>query len=246
MAVVVPGELHDEAAAGEAAGEPDGAHRRLGAAGDQAHLLDRGRPGRRSPRRAAPRSRRACRTRSPGGRLAHGLEDLGVRVAEDHRPPAADQVDVVAAVDVGEPRTPPARHEPRGAPDGAEGPHRGVDPTGGHRPGARHQGCGGRSLGRGGLGGRGVDRHRPILPATAGARPGGVGRNRGRAAAVSSRGRAATGRAWWGRRHRRRGRPAWPRRAPRTGRASGCRRGAAARWPRAARRSRRSPPARRR
>ena len=39
--VVVPGELHDEAAPGEPAREPDGAHRRLGAAGDQAHLLDR-------------------------------------------------------------------------------------------------------------------------------------------------------------------------------------------------------------
>ena len=36
--------------------------------------------------------------------LADGLEHARVRVAEDHRPPAADQVDVLAAVDVGEAR----------------------------------------------------------------------------------------------------------------------------------------------
>ena len=44
VAVVVAGELHDEAAPREPPGEADGAHRRLGAAGDQAHLLDGGDP----------------------------------------------------------------------------------------------------------------------------------------------------------------------------------------------------------
>jgi hypothetical protein len=41
VAVVAAGELHDLAAPGEAAGQPDGAHGGLGAAVDQAHLLDR-------------------------------------------------------------------------------------------------------------------------------------------------------------------------------------------------------------
>ena len=64
VAVVVAGELHDEAAPGEAAGQADGAHRRLGAAARPGAPARPGRPGRRSPRRAAPRSRRACRRRS--------------------------------------------------------------------------------------------------------------------------------------------------------------------------------------
>ena len=46
VAVVAAGELDDTAAAGEAAGQPDRAHRRLGAGVDQPHLLDRRRPGR--------------------------------------------------------------------------------------------------------------------------------------------------------------------------------------------------------
>ena len=56
VAVVAAGELHDEVAAGEAAGQPDRGHGGLGARGDQAHLLDR-RTARRSPRRARPRAR---------------------------------------------------------------------------------------------------------------------------------------------------------------------------------------------
>ena len=41
VAVVAPGELDDQVPAGEPAGQPDGAHRRLGPAGDEPHQLDR-------------------------------------------------------------------------------------------------------------------------------------------------------------------------------------------------------------
>ena len=40
VAVVAAGELDDEVAAGDAAGQPDGADRRLGAGGDEAHLIE--------------------------------------------------------------------------------------------------------------------------------------------------------------------------------------------------------------
>ena len=104
MAVVAAGELHDLAAPGEAAGQPDRAHRRLGAAGDQAHLLDRLDPGddllgERDLVLAGRAEGEAARRRLPDR-----ARRRRVGVAEDHRPPGADQVDVLAAVDVGEVR----------------------------------------------------------------------------------------------------------------------------------------------
>ena len=77
MAVVAAGELHDQLAAGEPAGQPDRGHGRLGAGGHEADLLDR-RAARRSPRRARPRARSGCRTTCRGptaacdGRAAPG------------------------------------------------------------------------------------------------------------------------------------------------------------------------------
>ena len=55
---------------------------------------------------------------------AHRLEDRRVGVPEDHRAPAAHEVDVLAAVGVGEPRPATAPHEAGGAAHGAEGAHR--------------------------------------------------------------------------------------------------------------------------
>ena len=92
VAVVAAGELDDHVAAGEAAGQTERRHRRLGAGRDEPHLVDRragddllgeldlGRAGR-------PEGRAARR-----GRLDR-RHDLGVRVAEQHRAPRADQVD---------------------------------------------------------------------------------------------------------------------------------------------------------
>ena len=135
VAVVAAGELHHLGAAGEAAGQPDRRHRRLGAGRHQPHLLDRLDPGRRSPRRARPRPRSACRRRcrAPTARL-DGRDHLGVRVPEDHRPPRADQVDVLAAVGVGQVRAGAGHHEPGRAAHGAERPHRRVHPARRHQP----------------------------------------------------------------------------------------------------------------
>ena len=76
----------------------------------------------------------------------HRRDHRGVRVAEDHRPPRADQVDVVAAVGVDQVRARAADHEPRGAADSAERAHRRVHPAGSHPLRALEQ--------RGGGGGR--------------------------------------------------------------------------------------------
>ncbi len=76
-------------------------------------------------------------------------------MAEDHRPPRADQVDVLVAVDVGQPGARGRADEARGAADGVERPHRGVDATGGHCPGPREE-----RVGLGGERGRG---HRVIV-----------------------------------------------------------------------------------
>ena len=131
VAVVAAGELHDHVATGEAAGQPDRRHRRLGAGGDEPDPLDRRAghdllgqlhlgPGRRAVRRTA------------GHRRAHRRLDLRVRVAQQHRPPRADQVDVLAAVDIGQPGALGGGDEPWGAADRVERPHRGVDAARGH------------------------------------------------------------------------------------------------------------------
>ena len=131
VAVVAAGELHDHVATGEAAGQPDRRHRGLGAGGDEPDPLDRRAghdllgqlhlgPGRRAVRRTASHRR------------AHRRLDLGVRVAEQHRPPRADQVDVLVAVDVGQPGALGGGDEPGGAADRVERPHRGVDAARGH------------------------------------------------------------------------------------------------------------------
>ena len=133
VAVVVAGELHDQRPAGGAAGQPDGRQHRLGAGVDQPHPLDRGDPvadllgqvelalGGGAEGEPAPRG---------GG---DGLDDGGVGVAQDHRPPRADQVDVAPSVGVGDPRAGALDHEPRGAADGAERAHRAVHPARGDR-----------------------------------------------------------------------------------------------------------------
>ena len=125
--VVAAGELHDLAAAGEPARQPDRRHRGLGAAGHQPHLLDRVDPGddllgerdlalgRRPVRRAAP------------GRGADRFDHVRVGMAEEQRPPRADQVDVATAVGVGQLGAAALDHEAGGAADGAERPDRGVD-----------------------------------------------------------------------------------------------------------------------
>ncbi len=104
VAVVAAGELHDLRAAGEPAREPDRRHRRLGAAADQPHLLDGVDAAHDLLGEQHLAGARGAEGEAARGGVAHGLDDRGVRVAEHHRPPRADEVEVVAAVDVGDPR----------------------------------------------------------------------------------------------------------------------------------------------
>ena len=132
MPVVAAGELDHLGAAGEAARQPDRRHRRLGAGGDQPHLLDRLDPGHDLLGELDLALAGRAEGRAAGDRLLDGGDHLGVRVAEDHRPPRAHEVDVLAAVGVGEVRTGTGHHEPGRTAHGAEGPHRRVHAAGRH------------------------------------------------------------------------------------------------------------------
>ena len=105
MPVVAPGELHDQPTARGRPGQPDRGHDRLGARGGEAHPLDRGddTPHDRLGQLELGQARGAEGRRAGDRRLDRG-DDLGVGVTEDHRPPAADEVDIRPAVDVDDPR----------------------------------------------------------------------------------------------------------------------------------------------
>src|SRR5580765_3265649 len=95
--------------------------------------------------------------------IRDGLQDRRVGVAEDHRAPGADQVDVGLAVHVGEPGAARGGHEARGAADRAEGADGAVDPAGDDGRRARHEGGGGgREVSGGGVGRQGRA-HGPIV-----------------------------------------------------------------------------------
>ena len=167
VAVVAAGELDDFGAAGEAAGQPDRRHGRLGTGVDQAHLLDR-RP--RDDLLGEVHLTRGGRAeaRAQRGGLAQRLHHRRVRVAENERAPGADQVDVPTTVGVEEPRTLPPDHEARGAADGTERAHGRVHPAGHDGLGAVEQGLGGRGVGRvaAGSGGKRLGHDGPIVSAS--------------------------------------------------------------------------------
>ena len=102
VAVIAARELDQLVASGEAAREPQRAHRRFGAARTKANRLDR-----RNHRAdelgefAFGFGRRAVRRTACGCGL-HGFDDGGMRVAENERPPRHDVVDVGVAVEIGE------------------------------------------------------------------------------------------------------------------------------------------------
>jgi hypothetical protein len=123
VAVVAAGELHHHVAAGEAAGQPDRRHRGLGAGGDQADLLDR-----RAPddllRQIDLRLGRGAVRRAARERVPDGGHHVGMCMAQQHRTPRADQVDVLATIDVGQPGTggrPDEAWRPADGPERADG-----------------------------------------------------------------------------------------------------------------------------
>ena len=124
VAVVAAGELHDDAATRDAARQPERRHRGLGAAADESHLLDRLHARDDLLGEGDLVLARRAEAEPLGGGVGDCREDVRVGVAEDHRAPAADEVDVAVAVDVGEPRALRRGDEAGRAADAAEGPHR--------------------------------------------------------------------------------------------------------------------------
>ena len=128
--VIVARELDDHFAAGESAGESDGAHRRLGAGIDQPHVLDR-RDGRDDQfgqfAFGLGRGAEAC---AAGDRRFEGRDDGRMGVAENHRSPGADVVDVAVAIDIEQIGPRPALEKQRLAADAAERPGRAIHAAG--------------------------------------------------------------------------------------------------------------------
>ena len=126
VAVIAARELHHEVAARRAAREPDRAHHGLGARRYEAHLLDAG-IGRNDllGELDLRRGRRAVRHAAAARRLDR-RDDLGMRVAQDQRAPRADEVEVLAAVDVDDRRALGRANHERRAADAAERTHGGV------------------------------------------------------------------------------------------------------------------------
>jgi hypothetical protein len=130
VTVVGAGELEDLVPAGGGAGEADRAHRRLGARRGHPQHVDGGHPAGDLLGELDLTRSGSAEGRPRGGRRDHRLEDLGVGVAVDERPPRADVVDVAVAVHVEELGSLGVADEDGVAPDRAHGPHRGVDPAG--------------------------------------------------------------------------------------------------------------------
>ncbi len=98
MAVIAALEFHDRVAAGKAAGQANGAHGRLGAGTDEAHQFDGRHEFHDAPREPRLEFGRGAEAQAVGGDSLHGFDDLGVRVAQDHRSPGTDEVEVAAAI----------------------------------------------------------------------------------------------------------------------------------------------------
>ncbi len=136
VAVVATLELDDLVAPGIAAREADRAHRRLGAGIGHADLVEARHD--RADALGELDLERAGRAEAQAARRGfdHRADDLGMRVAGDHRPPRADIVDVALAVDVDQARALGARDERRRAADRLEGAHRRIDSAGNDPRGA--------------------------------------------------------------------------------------------------------------
>ena len=137
MPVIAARELQDPVAAGEGPRNPDRAHRRLGAGGDEPDTLDR----RHCVHDLLGEENLPLSGRAEGGApsrgLPYGVHDPRLCVAEHERPPGHHPVDVPVAVDVLDPGALAARHEERLVDsDGGHGADRRVDPAWDHGAGA--------------------------------------------------------------------------------------------------------------
>ena len=142
VAVVAAFELDDLAAPGRAARQPDRRQRGLGPGVDHAHHLARGHQrGDALGHGHFRRARRAVR-QAVADRFLHRLAHARVVVADDHRAPGADVVDVAVVVHVVEVGAIGTGDEERLPADRLEGAHRRVDAAGHQRARAGEQGVG--------------------------------------------------------------------------------------------------------
>ena len=139
VAVVTALEFDELAAAGGTAGEPDRTHRGLGARTDQPDHLQRRHPTDDLLGQFNFTFGRCAKRKPVQRRLLHGFQHRRVAVAQDHRAPGADVVDVALVVCVPEIGAMRAFHKARRAAHGPEGAHRRVDPAGDDLAGALEQ-----------------------------------------------------------------------------------------------------------
>ena len=100
MAVVAAHELEHLVAAGDAAGQAQGAHGGFGAGVDHAHHFQAGHVGHHFFGQGDFVGAGSAVAGAATGGLTHGGGDGGVIVAQDHGAPGEDEVDVLAAVHV--------------------------------------------------------------------------------------------------------------------------------------------------
>ena len=126
MAVVVPVELDQLAAARVGAGDADGTHRRLGAGVHEAQHLDRRHGARDEFGELQFAFRRGAETGATRRCALDRLDHCGMRVAQHERPPRADEVEVFVAVYVPDASATAAVDEGRGPSDRSERADRAV------------------------------------------------------------------------------------------------------------------------
>ncbi len=124
VAVIAAFELDDLRAAGEAAREPDRAHRRFGARAHEPHLLERRHELHSSSAISTSSSVGAPKERPCAAARVTASTTSGCAWPSDERPPRADVVDVARAVGVPHERAFAALEEQRRAADCAESAHR--------------------------------------------------------------------------------------------------------------------------
>ena len=139
VAMIAAVELDQEIATRLRTCDAQRAHRRLGAAGDEAQHLDvRHARSHQFGQRHLER-RRYAEARAVFHRLAQRIEHHRRRMAEDERPPREHVVEILVAVDVPDARPLPALDDERLAADPAERAHRRADAAGEELTRAGHE-----------------------------------------------------------------------------------------------------------
>src|ERR1035438_5514169 len=130
MSVVAAFEFHDDLASRGSARQPNGGHGRFSAGADKPKLFNRRVAGNHALGQVALRRRRSAEA---GGAARGALDSLHHRwkgVAQNHRPPRTEVVDIAFAVGVEEPRSLRPLDERGLAAYRAKRPHRRVEAAG--------------------------------------------------------------------------------------------------------------------